>query len=159
MLFPDRVYDPVSQPGGAEPGVHVQKIAVGGDPLRNDTEVTVTQLTKGITISCDDALFKGSVLKDLPAPLSSTAQYLRTHYDMKDHTRSGAAHTAGIGDEFVDWFAIAGPPERALPRFRALAALGLDFCYVVPGSTGVAREIATASLLGLAQDVLPALRA
>ena len=67
-------------------------------------------------------------------------------------------HTAGISDEFVDWFAIAGPAERALPRFRQLAALGLDFCYVIPGSTGVARELASASLVALGRDLVPALR-
>jgi hypothetical protein len=77
--LPVRFNATVSQPGGAEPGVHVQKISVGGDPLRNDTEVTVTQLTKGITISCDDALFKGSVLNkpvcfvtlEMPFPLNT----------------------------------------------------------------------------------------
>src|SRR6185369_17879140 len=100
--------------------------------------------------------FKGSQLGSLPEPLQRAAQYLREHYDMREHTRSGAAHTAGIGDAFVDWFAIAGPAEVALPRFRQLAALGLDFCYVIPGSSNVAREVASASLLGLAQDVLPA---
>jgi hypothetical protein len=102
--------------------------------------------------------FNGSNLARLPGPLQDAARYLRTHYDMKEHTQSSAQHTAGIGDEFVDWFAIAGPAERALPRFRALATLGLDFCYVVPGSTGVVRELASASLLGLAQEILPALR-
>ena len=76
--LPVRFNATLSQPGGAEPGVHVQKISVGGDPLRNDTEVTVTQLTNGITISCDDALFKGSVLNkpvcfvtlEMPFPLN-----------------------------------------------------------------------------------------
>jgi 5,10-methylenetetrahydromethanopterin reductase len=102
--------------------------------------------------------FNGSDLAHLPGPLRDAARYLRAHYDMKEHTQSSAHHTAGISDEFVDWFAIAGPAERALPRFRALAALGLDFCYVVPGSTGVARELASASRGGLAQEILPPLR-
>ena len=60
---------------------------------------------------------------------------------------------------FVDWFAIAGPVERALPRFRALAALGLDFLHVVPSSTGVSREIAIGSFTTLGRDLLPALAA
>jgi 5,10-methylenetetrahydromethanopterin reductase len=102
--------------------------------------------------------FRGSVLDRLPGPLAAAARYLREHYDMREHTRQDAAHTAGIGDEFVDWFAIAGPAETARERFRQLAALGLDFCYVIPGSTGMPREVAIASVLGLARDVLPALR-
>jgi 5,10-methylenetetrahydromethanopterin reductase len=102
--------------------------------------------------------FRGSHLATLPEPLQRAAQYLREHYDMREHTRADAAHTAGIGDAFVDWFAIAGPSEVALPRFRQLADLGLDFCYVIPGSSNVAREVAGASLAGLAQDIVPALR-
>ena len=68
--------------------------------------------------------FKGSDLAHLPEPLQHAARYLREHYDMREHTRAGAAHTAGISDAFVDWFAIAGPGEVALRRFRELAALG-----------------------------------
>jgi hypothetical protein len=67
------------------------------------------------------------------------------------------AHTAGIPDDFVDWFAIAGPPEVAVRRLGALAALGLDFVHVIPGSTGVSRDVAIASVMRLARDVLPAL--
>jgi hypothetical protein len=77
---------------------------------------------------------------------------------MRQHTRSGADHTAGITDEFVDWFGIAGSVHVALPRFRRLAALGLDFVHVIPGSTGVPREVALASLMALGRDLVPALR-
>ncbi len=102
--------------------------------------------------------FAGSDLARLPAPLAAAARYLREHYDMRNHTRTGVPHTAGIGDEFVDWFAIAGPPEVARERFGRLAALGLDFCHVIPGSTGMPREVAVGSLQRLAGEVMPALR-
>jgi 5,10-methylenetetrahydromethanopterin reductase len=102
--------------------------------------------------------FNGSNLARLPEPLRGAAQYLRSHYDMRDHTRTSVGHTAGISDAFVDWFAIAGPPEIALPRFRQLAALGLDFCYVIAGSSNIPRDLAAASLQGLAQEIVPALR-
>jgi 5,10-methylenetetrahydromethanopterin reductase len=102
--------------------------------------------------------FAGSNLERLPAPLAAAARYLREHYDMRNHTRTGVAHTAGIGDAFVDWFAIAGPPAVATRRLRDLATLGLDFCHVIPGSTGMPREVATSSLRRLATEVLPALR-
>jgi 5,10-methylenetetrahydromethanopterin reductase len=103
--------------------------------------------------------FRGSALDRLPAPLAEAARYLREHYDMRDHTRTGVAHTAGIGDAFVDWFAIAGPAAHVRARFDALARVGLDFCYVVPGSTGMARDVAVSSMLALARDVVPGLRA
>ncbi len=101
---------------------------------------------------------RGSPIESLPAPLRRTAIHLRAHYDMAEHTRTGAAHTAGVDDDFVDWFAITGPPERAVPRFRALAALGLDFVHVIPSSTGVARDVAAGSLMTLGREVLPAIQ-
>jgi 5,10-methylenetetrahydromethanopterin reductase len=102
---------------------------------------------------------RGSDPDKLPPPLRRAVLYLREHYDMRDHTRMGVAHTAGIPDDFVDWFAIAGPAETAVRRLRQLSALGLDFVHVIPGSTGMARDVATASVLQLARDVVPALRA
>ncbi|HJQ85135.1 MAG TPA: LLM class flavin-dependent oxidoreductase, partial [Candidatus Binatia bacterium] len=85
--------------------------------------------------------FPGSRLDNLPPPLRDVARHLRENYDMSQHTRAGAAHTAGLSDEFVDWFAIIGTADRALPRFRRLAALGLDFVRVVPGSADMPREV------------------
>src|SRR5262249_17480880 len=73
-------------------------------------------------------------------------------------TRTGVAHTAGIGDDFVDWFAIAGPPDVARDRLQQLAKLGLDFCHIIPGSTGMPREVAVSSVQRLAHEGLPALR-
>ena len=101
--------------------------------------------------------FPGSRLENLPPPLREVARHLRENYDMSQHTRAGAAHTAGLSDEFVNWFAIIGTAERALPRFRKLVALGLDFVRVVPGSADMPREMAAASLLNLAQQVVPAI--
>jgi hypothetical protein len=77
--LPVRFNATLSQPGGAEPGIHVQKITVGGKTVGNDTEVTVEELKSGITISCDNALFKGSVLNkpvcfvtlEMPFPLNA----------------------------------------------------------------------------------------
>jgi 5,10-methylenetetrahydromethanopterin reductase len=100
----------------------------------------------------------GSRLERLPPVLRGAAEYIRAHYDMRDHTRTGVAHTAGIADEFVDWFAIAGPVAAAVPRFQRLAALGLDFVHVIAGSTGMPREMGVATLNALATEVLPALR-
>ena len=102
--------------------------------------------------------FKGSNLSRLPPPLRRAAGYLRDHYDMRQHMRAGASHTAGISDEFVDWFGIAGSVDKAQARFHQLAALGLDFCYVVPGSADMKPDIAIGTLQSLAREVLPTAR-
>jgi 5,10-methylenetetrahydromethanopterin reductase len=127
--------------------------------LHDDVAVARDALRGTVATFARFSAMRGSKLAQLPAPLRRTAEYIRGHYDMREHTRAAAAHTAGIDDAFVDWFAIAGPVARALPRFRQLAALGLDFLHVVPSSTGVAREIAIGSFTRLGSELLPALQA
>src|SRR5262245_56254162 len=98
--------------------------------------------------------FAGSRLETLPPPLAAAARWLRGHYAMRAHTRADAPHAAGLPAEFIDWFAIAGPPGVARERFARLAALGLDFCWVVPGSPGTSRDVAASSIVRLAREVL-----
>jgi 5,10-methylenetetrahydromethanopterin reductase len=126
--------------------------------VNDDVAVARDALRGAVATFARFSALQGSDPDRLPAPLRRAVLYIREHYDMRHHTRTGVAHTAGIADDFVDWFAIAGPPDVAVRRLRALAALGLDFVHVIPGSTGVAREVAIASVVRLAQDVLPALR-
>jgi 5,10-methylenetetrahydromethanopterin reductase len=102
--------------------------------------------------------FKGSPLETLPAPLQKAARYLRENYDMQRHTSAQATHAAGVGDEFIDWFAIAGQPAQALPRFLALRELGLDFISLVSGSADTPRDVGVTSLKLLASEILPGLR-
>jgi 5,10-methylenetetrahydromethanopterin reductase len=100
--------------------------------------------------------FRGNDLAALPAPLREAVGWIREHYDMREHTRTGVAHTRGISDDFVDWFAVVGPAGRVRDRFHALADLGLDFLRIVPGSTGADRAVVGASLEALAKEVVPA---
>jgi len=125
--------------------------------LHDDVAVARNALRGTVATFARFSAMRGSPLARLPEPLRRTVEYLRSHYDMREHTRADAGHAAGIDDGFVDWFAIAGPVERALPRFRQLATLGLDFLHVVPSSTGVARDIALGSFSTLAHSLLPAL--
>jgi 5,10-methylenetetrahydromethanopterin reductase len=126
--------------------------------LNDDVAIARDALRGSVATFARFSSMSGSPLDRLPPKLKQAAEYLRTHYDMREHTSSTAAHTAGIDDGFVDWFAIAGPVERALPRFRALAELGLDFVHVIPSSSGVARDVAAASFVKLGRELLPALQ-
>jgi 5,10-methylenetetrahydromethanopterin reductase len=112
----------------------------------------------GATTFARFSAFRGNDVRALPGPLQRAVEWIRAHYDMREHTRTGVAHTRGISDEFVDWFAAVGPAARVRERLAALSALGLDFVHVVPGSTGADPAVVAASLEALAQDVLPALR-
>ena len=100
----------------------------------------------------------GAGLDRLPPQLRKVAAELRAHYDMRHHTRATAEHARSLEDEFIDWFAIAGPADVVVPRFERLAALGLDFVHVVPGSNEMRRDVAATVLQGLATEVIPKLR-
>jgi len=101
--------------------------------------------------------FGGASLSRLPAPLQKAAAFLRQHYDMQHHTEAAAQHARALEDEFIDWFGMAGPADVVVPRLQQIKALGLDFIHVVPGSAGIARDVALTSLQLLSKEVLPAL--
>lgn len=124
--------------------------------VHDDVVAAREALRGGATTFARFSSFRGNDLAALPAPLQQAAAWIREHYDMRDHTRTGVAHTRGISDAFVDWFAIAGPLARARERVRALAELGLDFVHVVPGSTGADPALIGASLDTLAREIVPA---
>ena len=101
--------------------------------------------------------FPGSPVDHLPVPLQRAVGMLREHYDMKDHTRAGSPHARALEADFIDWFALAGPLQHVLPRFEALAGLGLDFLYMVPASSDTPRAVAVESITQVASEVLPLL--
>lgn len=109
------------------------------------------------------AALKGVPLDHLPEKLKSVAQYLQGGYDMKRHNLSDGSHLGGIDDEFVDWFAICGPPQKCVDRLARLTELGLDHIYILGGTPEIAehgpRWAETVRLTEpLAKHVMPVLR-
>lgn len=82
---------------------------------------------------------------------------LRAHYDMNRH---GQAPAGVVTDEFVDRFAVIGPPERCVARMVELVKHGLRHFVVCPavggGSDAVAERLSYELLIA---EVMPALRA
>lgn len=95
-------------------------------------------------------------------PWSDTAakvlQELVGAYDMNKHTRVDSRQAGTVTDDFIDHFAIVGPPETCLERLGTLARLGLDK-IIVGGRLGLSTDPnAARSLTMLEQQVLPVLR-
>jgi 5,10-methylenetetrahydromethanopterin reductase len=82
---------------------------------------------------------------------------LRNNYDMKAHTRADSRQAGTLTDDFVDRFAIVGPPERCVERLKALAKLGLDKVAISGGTRGVAPEVAAVGREMMVRHVLPAM--
>lgn len=110
----------------------------------------------GLAVFAHFSGFGGMKTETMEPALRDAALHLRSNYDVRDHGRADTAHAQSLDDDFVDRFGIVGPVETALPRFQRLAALGLDFCRVVPGSRDAPREIVSASMMTLASAVRPA---
>ncbi len=83
---------------------------------------------------------------------------LRNSYDMRAHTRGDSRQAGVLTPEFIDRFAIAGPPDRCVARLRGLAALGLDKVALTGAIRGVSEQDATTSRRLLETEVLPAMR-
>jgi 5,10-methylenetetrahydromethanopterin reductase len=77
---------------------------------------------------------KGAPVEHLPPRLRTLAIQMQTGYDMAHHAQEEGEHLIHVDDDFVDWFAICGPPAKCRERLSELVALGLDHVNVLGGS-------------------------
>jgi 5,10-methylenetetrahydromethanopterin reductase len=83
---------------------------------------------------------------------------LRSNYDMRAHTRGDSRQAGTLTDDFVDRFAIVGPPERCIDRLRSLQALGLDKVAISGGTRGADADDAAVSRQLVVAHVLSGMR-
>jgi 5,10-methylenetetrahydromethanopterin reductase len=79
-------------------------------------------------------------------------------YDSTEHLSNRAAHTQALSPDFVDRFAIVGPPDDCAERLRGLAALGIERVVVTGPGFGADRDDARTAGRLLVGELLPALR-
>lgn len=77
---------------------------------------------------------KHSPVDHLPPQLKELAVRLKTEYDMAHHNQSAGSHLEMVDEQFVDWFAIAGPAQKCIDKLGVLINMGLDHVYVLGGS-------------------------
>jgi len=82
---------------------------------------------------------------------------LVSNYDMKQHTRADSRQAGTLSDDFVDRFAVVGPPNRCIARLRELGALGLDKVAISGGTRGASAEDAAVGRDLVTRHVLPAM--
>lgn len=78
-------------------------------------------------------------------------------YDSRQHLRNTAAHTDPLQPDFVDRFAVVGPPDTCIDRLRSLADLGLERFVITSATFGAGRDDARTAERLLVSDILPAL--
>jgi 5,10-methylenetetrahydromethanopterin reductase len=92
-----------------------------------------------------------------PAHVATFAQ-LRSGYEMDRHTQIRSFQARVSGDDFIDWFAIAGGPDQCTERLQELIDLGLDHVYVIGGAATQSPLDVLEGEKRLAREVIPRLR-
>jgi 5,10-methylenetetrahydromethanopterin reductase len=80
-------------------------------------------------------------------------------YDSNEHLSNRAGHNAALDPDFVDRFAVVGPPEVCAERLAGLAGLGIERFVVTGAALGADPEPARLASRLLTGELLPALRA
>ena len=100
----------------------------------------------------------GSTGAGLPdADRKVVAEVGRT-YNSNEHLSNAAAHTAALKPEFVDRFAVVGPPDICAQRLRGLADLGIERFVITGASFRADGEHRRRSEELLTTELLPMLR-
>jgi 5,10-methylenetetrahydromethanopterin reductase len=111
----------------------------------------------GLTTFARFSVMHGRANGPVSAQDREQLERLVSNYDMKQHTRADSRQAGTLGDDFVDRFAVVGPPDRCIARLRALKALGLDKVAISGGTRGVSAEDAAVGRELVAKHVLPAM--
>jgi 5,10-methylenetetrahydromethanopterin reductase len=86
--------------------------------------------------------------------------YERVHdaYELHGHFQEGSPQSRQVPDDFIDRFAVIGPPETCIARLRALIDLGIERFVISGPSPATTPELAKTADLRFSQEVMPALR-
>ena len=112
----------------------------------------------GLTTFARFSVMHGKANGPVSARDREQLETLVSNYDMKQHTRADSRQAGTLSDDFVDRFAIVGPPERCLARLRELAALGLDKVAISGATRGASEADAAVGRKLLAEHVLSGMR-
>ncbi len=112
----------------------------------------------GLSTFARFSVMHGDVVGPADSNQREVLEALHDAYDMRSHTRADSDQAAVMPDEFVDSYAIVGPPDRCVERIDELGALGLDKLVVVGATLGADRTTAQESDEFMARNVLGSIR-
>jgi len=120
-----------------------------------DVEIARRLVSGGLSTFARFAVMHGSVSGPVSDAQREVLERVHGAYDMKSHTRVGAPQAELLTPEFIDRYAIVGPPETCLHRLRELEALGLERLTLIGPTSGADREAARRAEQLLTQELLP----
>jgi 5,10-methylenetetrahydromethanopterin reductase len=123
-----------------------------------DMDVARSLVRGGLTTFARFSVMHGKASAPVEARDRAILEALHSNYDMRAHTRGDSRQAATLTADFIDRFAIVGPPDRCIERLQTLAALGLDKVAISGAARGVPAEHAAAGRQLVAVHVLPGMR-
>ncbi|HEY3834608.1 MAG TPA: LLM class flavin-dependent oxidoreductase [Acidimicrobiia bacterium] len=119
---------------------------------------TARELVRGgVAAFAHFSAMPGSTGAGLDATDREVVAEVGRRYDSNLHLQNRAEHAQSMPDEFVDRFAILGPPDTCITRLQELVALGLERLVITGPSFGADRDAARVHHDLLTSEVLPAL--
>ncbi len=120
-----------------------------------DREVARALVRGPVTTFARFSVMQGDAAGPLPEESRKVMADVRAAYDMRKHTQGDSAQAEVLTADFIDRFAIVGPPDHCIERLQTLASLGLDKIVIGGGRRGAeAGEAVTAREL-MEGEVLP----
>lgn len=123
-----------------------------------DVDVARSLISGGVAAFAHFSAMPGSTGAGLDDASRDVVAEVGRRYDSNVHLRNTAPHTAALRPEFVDRFAVVGPPGVCADRIMELHALGVERFVLTGASFGADREDARTSHELLARELLPELR-
>lgn len=122
----------------------------------HEDRATARNLVRGgLTTFARFSVMHGSVAGPADAREQAVLNSLHDGYDMKAHTRADSSQAGLLDDEFVDRYAIAGPPDYCIERLLALQGLGIDKVAVSGPTAGTDAGEARRAMALLDEAVVP----
>lgn len=139
----------VAREACSESGGDADELALGAyvNMVCHRDRATARALVRGgLTTFARFSVMHGKVAGPVDQGTRDVLKKLHDGYDMRRHTRADSVQAALMSDEFVDAFAIAGPPDYCLERLAEIEALGIDKVIVSGPTAGTDPEAARGAM-------------
>jgi 5,10-methylenetetrahydromethanopterin reductase len=104
------------------------------------------------------AIINGSIVGPVSAAQREIFERIAKTYDMKNHGGTGE-QTEVLTPEYIDSYAIVGPPDQCVERILQLIDLGIDALMLAPPQGDADPEDIRSGYELLVKEVIPAVRA
>ena len=133
-------------------GAHVNVIC-------NDDPAVARELARPSTVAfARFSTMYGEAVGPVDYSQAAVFRRLRDHYGMNKHGWKTGRHVAALADDFIDRYAIAGPPEHCAERLAELRELGVTKFVIIGPNFDTSAPETEASAAQFAGEALPLLR-